>query len=1219
MKEKLDLRFLGYSLGALALLSAGWFGVHAFQMTRHGSTLLDLASQAEAQWKPDGGKLEREKFDRALRFLGQYVKLVPTDIDARVRYGELFEKKDKLPATKVNAMAVYEQVLLRDPERVEIRRRIAKLAVDVKDFALAHTHLEGLEEDAEIKSLLAQCFAAEKDYTKAAKYFEESIDGDPHRVENYVLLAEILRVRLDQRDEADNTMKELLVKNNPTSSKAYLERAKYQQRYPQASDAQGAKSATGIAKAPRQVPEEVVRQLATAEIARDKGDLAGARDVLQHAVKLHPKEVPLYQAEASLELAAKRPKEALESLRRGLREVEVPNRPDLIFGLAQLLIQQGEDKEAQAAIKQLRDLKLLVEADIAEARRLAPKEVASLLELETAAKMEGDLAGARDLRQQARTLEAPPLLATVEIARDKGDLAGARDVLQQALALDPKNVKLYQAGADLESAANRPEKALESLQRGLEKLSEQPDLIFGQALLKIQLGWDEDDVKKTIKQLRGLKLPFFYADYLNALLKFRERDWDAASAKLENIRPLLVEVPELAAPADGLLVQCYEQLGNVEGQLSVYRRVGSADPFNITARLGTVSTLFKLGRIEEAIEENQRLLQLPSAPASAWTSLARLRFLQTSRLGTPNWESVEQTLDQVAQKVPEAVDVPILKAEIRAARGEPDEARQDLETALKKQPKRIELWVAVVDHEDHEKKWLQAQKTLERAEQELGDGVDLRLAKARHLFRRGGEVTDPAFQKLTASLDTLDAKDQARLLKGLVEICVQFNHADEALRLGSQLTEPDLRARLFLFDAALQAGDEAQMEEQLAAILGIEGVQGPFWNVCEASYLIWKFKNERPKDPDEARAYLVAARAYLVKARACLSAAAKRRPAWGRIYLKLGEIDELESKEDQDPAIRNYMRAIELGEQEFAFISHLLQLLYKDQRYNDAELVIAKLPSQTPVSAELQGMILEISRQTQDYTLALDAARKAVAKDSKNYRDFIWLGQILLGQIRWIGHQKEEAKQVLKEEALKKEAEHVLRRAVQLAENEPDPWVALVQFLASTNKVEAEETLLQAEGKLDQKKYVLAFAECYEAVGRLGKAGELFDAAVNAEPTNFAVLRGAANYHLRQANYHLRQGYLKKAKNELNRIISLENESPQKTAWAKRVLAVVLAQGDYQERQHALAILDGGPQPDKVEDVRARALVLAAQPSRDHKKKACELLEDLNRSQPLSS
>ena len=132
-----------------------------------------------------------------------------------------------------------------------------------------------------------------------------------------------------------------------------------------------------------------------------------------------------------------------------------------------------------------------------------------------------------------------------------------------------------------------------------------------------------------------------------------------------------------------------------------------------------------------------------------------------------------------------------------------------------------------------------------------------------------------------------------------------------------------------------------------------------------------------------------------------LAEVAKRRPEWSRVPLCLGQIEELEGRENR--ALENYMRAVDLGERQFELLRRTVQLLYKHKRYTDAELVIQRLTEQTPALGDLQRVAAEISLQTGDYNRALELADKAVAENSTDYRDYVWLGQVL-----WAASQRAE-------------------------------------------------------------------------------------------------------------------------------------------------------------------------------------------------------------------
>ena len=97
---------------------------------------------------------------------------------------------------------------------------------------------------------------------------------------------------------------------------------------------------------------------------------------------------------------------------------------------------------------------------------------------------------------------------------------------------------------------------------------------------------------------------------------------------------------------------------------------------------------------------------------------------------------------------------------------------------------------------------------------------------------------------------------------------------------------------------------------------------------------------------------------------------------------------------------------------------------------------------QAPVAGDLGRLAAEIALRNQQHERALELARQAVSADSRDYRDHIWLGQILWALDR------------------PAQAEQALRHAVALADQAPDAWVALIQYLARTDRTHARQCLV---------------------------------------------------------------------------------------------------------------------------------------------------------------
>ena len=148
-------------------------------------------------------------------------------------------------------------------------------------------------------------------------------------------------------------------------------------------------------------------------------------------------------------------------------------------------------------------------------------------------------------------------------------------------------------------------------------------------------------------------------------------------------------------------------------------------------------------------------------------------------------------------------------------------------------------------------------------------------------------------------------------------------------------------------------------------------------------------------------------------------------------------------------------------------------------------------------------MAAEISLQTGDYNRALELADKAVADNSTNYQDYIWLGQVL-----WAASQRAEITPEQRR-VIGVRTEKALWQGARLGGKAPDGWVALVQYLARVGATDrADEAIHEAEGQVSAEDAPLAFAQCYAALDRPDRARELFRSAV----------KGAAGGHHRVAH-----------------------------------------------------------------------------------------------------
>src|SRR6516162_7003764 len=117
MLSRINVRYLIKVLVVLAVVVVGVHVVYRLRRERSIRALYEQAVKADEQ----GNR------DRTLRLLTRYVLLVPEDIEARIRRGLILERTARTAKQKMAAAAAFEQIVSVDPERDDVRRRLATL------------------------------------------------------------------------------------------------------------------------------------------------------------------------------------------------------------------------------------------------------------------------------------------------------------------------------------------------------------------------------------------------------------------------------------------------------------------------------------------------------------------------------------------------------------------------------------------------------------------------------------------------------------------------------------------------------------------------------------------------------------------------------------------------------------------------------------------------------------------------------------------------------------------------------------------------------------------------------------------------------------------------------------------------------------------------------------------------------------------------------------
>ena len=264
---------------------------------------------------------------------------------------------------------------------------------------------------------------------------------------------------------------------------------------------------------------------------------------------------------------------------------DFPDNVDVVFSVALLSMQLEDWPLAEANLKRLLDLPvrdrnsvLLYLGQVAEAQK----------RYDEALRWYRQVGGEPAFRAQ---------ILQAQVLAKQGDLAGARQILQKADATrNEQRVQLILAEAQILRDANQPKEAFLVVERGLDKLPENPDLLYDYAMLADKL--DRVDImESSLRKVMRVKPDHAHA--YNALgYTLADRNQRLAEAK-ELIEKALALDPDNPMIIDSMGWVLY-RMGDSQGALKQLQRayeLGKKDP-EIAAHLGEV--LWSLGRRQEA-------------------------------------------------------------------------------------------------------------------------------------------------------------------------------------------------------------------------------------------------------------------------------------------------------------------------------------------------------------------------------------------------------------------------------------------------------------------------------------------------------------------------------------------------------------------------------------------------------------------------------------------
>jgi tetratricopeptide (TPR) repeat protein len=374
----------------------------------------------------------------------------------------------------------------------------------------------------------------------------------------------------------------------------------------------------------------------------------------------------------------------------------------------------------------------------------------------------------------------------------------------------------------------------------------------------------------------------------------------------------------------------------------------------------------------------------------------------------------------------------------------------------------------------------------------------------------------------------------------------EFREGDRLCRWLASRPATDLAARVRLLEVALQGGADDAVADLVAQVRRLEGEEGTWWRYGEAARLVLRAQRGD--------------RSGLQAAGALLDEAARRRPEWSRLPLVRAYLAELAGEPGK--ALVEYRKAFDLGERQPGMVQRLVRLLAERSRDAEADEVLRRLQRQADLTGGLARLAAEVAVRLHNAERAVEMARRAVSAAGRDYRDQVWLGQVLALAGRT------------------DEAENALRRAVQWAGDLPDAWAALVVHLDRAGRpAEAAEALEAMRKKLPPDQVELALAVCHEALGHAAEAERHYREALRQRPDDGMAIQRAASFCV-----HFDRPA--QAVPLLRRLLDPAVAVPDgNRLWARRQLALALAfDGDEANYREAEELVRSDPAGGRVRD-----------------------------------
>lgn len=310
------------------------------------------------------GLFEAGKSREAAEMIRRYLELRPDDTQARIALADRLHEGATTGAERRRAVEAYLDCLRRLGENDEVRRKLARLLIEVGNFSLAESQADRLlirvpNDPAALRDRAVALYGMAREsgripLTRVAAALQQAVQQNPRDLELAVGLAQMYRLELNnlpelERNESADEVLDGLVAADPENPRVWLARYEYRQQFGLADADADLDQAQSLAA------EDLEVILAAGKRALERREWAQAEEFLARAIQTAPGERRGYLLRGEAQWQAGNRDQALATWRAGLVELG-PNDYLLNLRLTEALIATGNLADADRTIQLLAGL-----------------------------------------------------------------------------------------------------------------------------------------------------------------------------------------------------------------------------------------------------------------------------------------------------------------------------------------------------------------------------------------------------------------------------------------------------------------------------------------------------------------------------------------------------------------------------------------------------------------------------------------------------------------------------------------------------------------------------------------------------------------------------------------------------------------------------------------------------------------------------------------------